>query len=230
MVDGPALTRALHRHRQASSRCLRTTPIRQHTFGSGRRSRRPSTTTSTVRCQAFDPAGDVSLASSRWNLPAGDALMYLLIHAVASHPPFDVALPASIWARALGMRPSPSAAAQISQISATLSWLEARALIATERDGRARRITLLADDGSGRKYVHPARERGEHRAGHLKLPYAYWLDEWHRSLDLSATTVLLIALSLPKTFLLPQHTMPRIGTEFPGIRFDAVCARCRRWA
>lgn len=141
--------------------------------------------------------------------------LYLLIHSVASNPPFDVAFPAAVWARALGMSPSASSAAQV---STTLSWLESRRLIATERQGRARRILLLADDGSGRPYVHPAQEDEHHRVGYLKLPYVYWLDRWNESLDLPATAVLLIALSLPETFLLPQHH----GAKWYGVSRDTV--------
>lgn len=141
--------------------------------------------------------------------------LYLLIHAIASAPPYDVALPAGVWARAAGM---PSSRASAAQISATLTWLESRRLIETSRAGRTRRIVLLADDGSGRPYVHPARERGDNRVGYFKVPFHYWLDQWHTSLDLPATAVLLIALSLPDRFILPQHH----GARWYGVSRDTV--------
>jgi hypothetical protein len=141
--------------------------------------------------------------------------LYLLIHAIASAPPYDVALSAGVWARALGM---PSSRASATQVSTTLTWLEAQQLIESSRVGRARRVVLLADDGSGRPYVHPARERAERRVGYFKVPFHYWLGRWHVSLDLPATAVLLIALSLPAQFILPQHH----GAKWYGVSRDTI--------
>ncbi|HEU5062698.1 MAG TPA: hypothetical protein VFT79_06035 [Solirubrobacterales bacterium] len=141
--------------------------------------------------------------------------LYLLIHAVASSPPHDVTLPAKVWARALDMPPSAASAVQISK---TLSWLESERLLESTRVGNLRRVVLLADDGSGRAYRHPAAEPAEFRVGYLKLSHDYWLEQWHRSLDLPATAVLLIALSLPDEFRLPQHH----GAEWYGISRDTV--------
>lgn len=141
--------------------------------------------------------------------------LYLLMHAVASSPPFDVAIPARVWARALEM---PSSAGSAVQISSTISWLEAERLIETSRVGNSRRVVLLADDGSGHPYRHPAAEPRETRAGYFKLSFDYWLDRWHRSLDLPATAVLLIALSLPDRFLLPQHH----GAKWYGVSRDTI--------
>lgn len=141
--------------------------------------------------------------------------LYLLIHALASAPPYDIALPAAVWARAMGMRASRGSAVQI---STTLSWLESQRLIETSRDGRARRVVLLADDGSGQPYAHPGVGRAEERVGYLKLPFDYWFDDWHTSLELSATAVFLIALSLPQDFLLPQHH----GARWYGVSRDTI--------
>lgn len=141
--------------------------------------------------------------------------LYLLIHAVASAPPFDVNFPAQVWARALAM---PASRGSSVQISTTLSWLEAQGLIETSRVGAGRRIVLLADDGTGRPYTHPGLEPQETRVGYLKLPVSYWLDQWHLSLDLPATAVLLIALSLPKRFLLPQNH----GADWYGVSRDTI--------
>lgn len=141
--------------------------------------------------------------------------LYLLIHAVASSPPFDVKFPAQVWARALGM---PASSGSSVQISTTLSWLEAQRLIETVRDGSSRRIVLLADDGTGRPYEHPGLAPHGSRVGYLKLPASYWLDRWHASLDLPATAVLLIALSLPKKFVLPQSH----GADWYGVSRDTL--------
>lgn len=141
--------------------------------------------------------------------------LYLLIHAIASAPPYDVTLPARVWAQALGMPVSSSSAVSI---STTLSWLEEVRLIDTSRVGNARRIVLLSDDGSGLPYRHPVLVSPPERAGYFKLSFDYWLERWHTSLDLAATAVLLIALSLPERFVLPQ----RHGAEWYGISRDTL--------
>lgn len=141
--------------------------------------------------------------------------LYLLIHAVASSPPYDVTLPARIWAQALGM---PVNASSTVTISTTLTWLEEMKLIQTSRVANARRIVLLADDGSGVPYQHPALAAMPERAGYFKLSFEYWLERWHTSLDLPATAVLLIALSLPERFVLPQ----RHGAKWYGISRDTL--------
>lgn len=141
--------------------------------------------------------------------------LYLLIHAIASTPPYDVTLPAFVWARALGMAPTKSSAVQI---STTLTWLEQNRLIVTQRTPAGRRIVLLADDGSGREYRHPGLEPVDTRVGYFKLPITYWLDRWHISLELPATAVLLISLSLPKRFSLPQTH----GARWYGISRDTI--------
>jgi DNA-binding PadR family transcriptional regulator len=108
----------------------------------------------------------------------------------------------------------PSTPSSAVQISTTLSWLEAQSLIETSRVGGARRIVLLSDDGSGNPYIHPGRER----VGYLKLPFDYWLDRWHSSLTLPATAVLLIGLSLPREFRLPQ----KHGAHWYGVSRDTI--------
>jgi hypothetical protein len=54
--------------------------------------------------------------------------------------------------------------------------------------------------------------------GYFKLPVSYWLDQWHTSLDLPASSVLLISLSLPKRFLLPQSH----GADWYGLSRDTI--------
>lgn len=86
-----------------------------------------------------------------------------------------------------------------SAISKNWAWLERAGLITRSRRGRLSEITLLRDDGSGAPYAHPA----ERREPYFKLPYDFWLNDWHRHLDLASTAVLLIALSLRDGFVLP---------------------------
>jgi DNA-binding transcriptional ArsR family regulator len=123
---------------------------------------------------------------------------YLLAHAAASGGKFEVTRDSRIWARALGLdetKPSSRAA-----VSKGWSWLEQRKLIRRERRGRLAKITLCSDDGSGRPYQHPYDEGQPY----FTLPYDFWRQRWHQRLDLSATAVLLIGMSLGPRFILPQ--------------------------
>jgi hypothetical protein len=53
--------------------------------------------------------------------------------------------------------------------------------------------------------------RGE---SYLKLPYDFWLAEWHRRLDLPSVAVLLIGLSLNDGFVLPgEHVRSWYGVS-----------------
>lgn len=138
--------------------------------------------------------------------------LYLLIHALASTEPWDVAPGWRTWAAALGM---PETSASQVSISKALRWLERTRLIRSERDGTRRRSYLLDESGSGAGYRHPARTD---RPDYFKLPYAYWRHGWHERLSLPATSVLLIALSLGRTFVLPLDS----GARWYGISRDTL--------
>lgn len=169
----------------------------------GRGSRRNFVPISRAFLQVPRPGGGAGPLSAFVSSRRKRALdLYLLIHAIASSPPYDVTLPARVWAQALGMPLSNSSAVTI---STSLSWLESLKLIETARVGNSRRISLLADDGSGAPYRHPALVEAQNRVGYFKLSFDYWLERWHTSLDLPAVAVLLIALSLPDKFTLPQR-------------------------
>jgi len=182
----------------------------------GRGSRRNFVPVSRAFLQVPRPRGGAGPLSAFVTSRRKRALdLYLLIHAIASSPPYGVTLPARVWAQALGMPANNSSAVHI---STTLSWLEDLELIETSRVGNARRILLLSDDGSGQRYRHPALIPPDERVGYFKLSFDYWLERWHTSLDLAATAVLLIALSLPDKFMLPQ----RHAAEWYGISRDTV--------
>lgn len=138
--------------------------------------------------------------------------LYLLAHALASTEPYDVALPAGEWALALGLADSASSRVLI---SSSWSWLESRKLVRSDKDGRLRRVWLTDESGSGEPYRH-GRARGQ--LDYFKLPYAYWLEGWRDRLDLPATAALLIALSLPASFILPH----RRGGEWYGLSRDTM--------
>ena len=145
---------------------------------------------------------------------------YLFMHAVASSGAegiYDVRLPASAWARAIGAYIHPSTGeveqAALHLVSRNWRFLEQLKLVDRERVKRRARVWLLADDGGGGEYRHPADgRRGEKlddgEAGYLTLPYAYWYEGWHTRLGLAGKAMLLIGLSLGNGFQLPYRQVP----------------------
>lgn len=128
---------------------------------------------------------------------------YLLLHAAASAAPFDVARESQVWARALGLGTASSSRTAISK---NWRWLEERRLITRGRKARKSVVTILREDGAGKPYSHPASDKPPRW---FKLPYAYWLGEYHRQLDLPGKSFLLIALSLEDGFVLPSDQVQR---------------------
>jgi hypothetical protein len=141
--------------------------------------------------------------------------LYLLAHAVASAPPYDVTFPAAVWVRALALTPSTSSETMVSK---TWTWLEQQRLVKTQRRGRLREVVLLYEDGSGRPYRHPGEQGAEDRGHYFKLPHAYWQGNFHNRIGLPAKAVLLIALSLRDDFLLPTER----GAQWYGLSRDTV--------
>ena len=142
--------------------------------------------------------------------------LYLLAFALASAPPFDVALPAEVWARMLGLSTYASGR---SVVSKNWRWLERRAFITSDRRGRLKAVTLLREDGSGAPYIHPGRDAGDY----FKLPYEYWHANFHNRLSLPAKAVLLIALARVGEFSLPaQH-----ASQWYGLSPDSISAGIR---
>lgn len=134
--------------------------------------------------------------------------LYLLAHALASAPPYDVNLTAGAWATATGRAPTPSAKVAISR---HFTWLEHQKLIRTRRVGRTRQVIVLAEDQSGRTLDSIPLD-------YLKLPHAYWLDGWHTKLKLPGLALLLIALSLAERFQLPRER----GPDWYGLSADTI--------
>jgi hypothetical protein len=145
---------------------------------------------------------------------AGDLralLLYLLAMARASRKePWNVVLPAAVWARALGID-LPLTKTASSTISKAWARIEDRKLIHRGRSGRLAEITLLREDGSGKPYTHPKDE-----GGYFKLPHVFWLEgpqdseePWYEVLDLPAVAMLLIASSLQPNFALALDRVPQ---------------------
>lgn len=141
--------------------------------------------------------------------------LYLLLHAVASAPPYDAAFPAAVWARALGLRSYSSSETLVSK---SWTWLEGQRLVETRRRRRLREITLLYEDGSGRRYRHPGEQGAEDRGHYFKLPHVYWRLNVHNRISLPAKATLLIALSLRDDFILPTDR----GVSWYGLSRDTV--------
>ena len=135
-------------------------------------------------------------------------LLYLLALGKASAKPWDTALAAAVWARALGME-LPETATAASTISKAWKRLEDRNLIRRSRYRRKAHIHILKEDGSGDPYEPP----GLTKEPHLRLPNAFWQegpngDRWYRVLNLPEVAMLLIGLSLSDDFRLPAESVP----------------------
>jgi hypothetical protein len=135
-------------------------------------------------------------------------LLYLLLLAKATTEPWDAALSAAVWARALDI-PMPMSKGAASSISKTWLRLAQRRLVERTRSRRMARVTLLREDGLGAPYTHPGGE-----GGYLKLSNAFWLagpteeSRWHRVLSLPEIAMLLIACSHKTRFRLPFEKTP----------------------
>ncbi|OAH43495.1 hypothetical protein AYJ66_04355 [Dietzia cinnamea] len=133
---------------------------------------------------------------------------YLLITAVTSSDAggegWSTTLPLTVWARAFGTTDTARPQAASTAASKILGRLQSRRLIMKQRSGTSRgvRVTLLSADGSGEAYRRPT-------SHFLKLPHAYWLDEWHQKLDLPATAMLLVFLHERPGCELPTEHMRR---------------------
>ncbi len=131
----------------------------------------------------------------------------LLMLAIASGPPHHIKLhgKGGIWpiAAAVGLpRTKPGVAA----LAKVLARLERHHLLGRGRNDLGDRIIrLLKEDGTGKPYVHPYKSREPY----FKLSFSYWLDGYDERLSFAAKTILLIGLSLPRSFILPGTQVKR---------------------
>lgn len=153
---------------------------------------------------------------------AGDhraLLLYLLLVTKASAAPWDAALPAAVWARALGLSLPDSKTAR-STISKMWLRLEGHGLVGRSRRERLAEIHLKREDGSGADYESP----GEIGDSYFRIPLVLWTggpDEdtrWYQALSLPELTVFLIARSLGDGFWLSYERAP----QWYGISADTV--------
>lgn len=143
--------------------------------------------------------------------------LYLLLVTKASAPPWDAALPAVVWARALGM---PETKTSASTISKTWLRLEKRKLVQRTRHKRMADVTLLREDGTGTPYTSP----GDVNERYFQIPIELWTTgpnpsaRWYRELSLPEFAVLLIGRSLGDEFHVPFEK----GPDWYGVSADTL--------
>lgn len=149
---------------------------------------------------------------------------YLFAHAMASSSsPYNVSLDAGTWVRVLGIGETesgvidPDDPSALSAVSKVFKRIEDRKLITRTRVARKSVITLLNESGRGRAYYRPTKGRTRGNRW-LQLPHAYWTADHYRTLTLPAKAILLVALTRPDGFQLPE----RFGPDWYGISPDTV--------
>lgn len=141
--------------------------------------------------------------------------LYLLLHCMARGDPWDYALPAASWARALD-KVNPGAEATVSR---SWAWLSDQGLVVTEREPRQLRA-FLRDEATGAKRTRP---KGGSTDPFFYLPFAFFTDAWHSRLSLPGTVVLLIALDLSK-----YEPWFELRTERSSVYYDISADTLRR--
>lgn len=135
----------------------------------------------------------------------------LFLHAIISNGERDngwsTTLPLAVWARVFDTTKTAERRSASTSATKVLSRLAARRLIARQRTGRARQVTvtLLRPDGTGAAYTRPD---GSAKERFLKLPNTFWTEGWYEQLDLPATAMLLVALHEKPGFELATERMP----------------------
>ncbi len=135
---------------------------------------------------------------------------FLFLHAIISSGEGDngwsTTLPIAVWARVFDTTRTADKRSASTAATKVLTRLAARQLIARERSGRARQVTvtLLRPDGSGGAYTRPDGTSDRF----LKLSNEFWTEGWYGKLDLPATAMLLVALHEKPGFELPTEWMP----------------------
>ena len=126
--------------------------------------------------------------------------LYLLLRAVVPPSGKAVALPAIVWARALGVDDLASPDVLISR---NWSWLEEHGLVWSERRGRLRAVRVADAPQAGDPFA---------------LPDAYFLGNYHNRVSLAGKVVLLVALSRGGRFSFVSGPPP----SWHGLSRDSV--------
>jgi hypothetical protein len=153
---------------------------------------------------------------------AGDhrgLLLYLLLLTKASSEPWDAALPAAAWARALGLA-LPDTKAARSTVSKVWLRLEQHGLVKRQRKERLADVFLLHEDGEREQYQAP----GAVGDRYFRVPLDLWTSgpdsdqRWYQALGMPELVVMLIGRSLGDSFRLPAEN----GPDWYGISADTI--------
>lgn len=183
-----------------SSRRVKGTPLRRVFLQQGR-----------GRRSAPGPLAGFVTAGDRTGL-----LLYLLALTKASRKPWDVSLPAPVWARALGFK-KPMGTTACGRVSKAWSRLVGKNLVTRSKDGRLAKFTLLCEDGTGTPYDSPQKY-------YFRVPLALWTEgpepskRWFDVLTLPELVFLIIGLSNADDFSLPAER----GPDYYGISADTL--------
>ncbi|WP_052425217.1 hypothetical protein [Streptomyces fulvoviolaceus] len=121
--------------------------------------------------------------------------LFLLVHCVASRDNWGVTRRSETWGRAAGISFATDGTASAA-VSRHLAKLKKLKLITTAPDGRMTRITKLLEDGSGDPYTLPSgNEEGSRKDIYFKVPFAYWEQDYYKSLTMPAKAMLFIFMS-----------------------------------
>jgi hypothetical protein len=134
---------------------------------------------------------------------------YLLVHAMASAPPWNCRLPSEAWVGALGLDETAAMASAKTAASKIMGRLEKRGLVLRVRSKRLSDVYLLREDGTVQRYERPLTKDEPW----LQFPHAYWIEGHHLKLGLPAKVMLIIALSLSDGFWLPYEYAPKAWSQ-----------------
>jgi hypothetical protein len=127
--------------------------------------------------------------------------LYLLVLLIAGRGSKTVELPLAVWSRALGRGDGKPGELWASK---TLSFIVDQGLLESTHVGRVRQLRALDDAGRRRRYQAPKGKGGPYE-WFLRLPLAYWRQDWHKQLSMPAKATLLVCLTRRPEFELPQR-------------------------
>jgi hypothetical protein len=120
--------------------------------------------------------------------------VYLAILWIAGAPPYDTRFPARTWAALLDLEDPYIKGAR--RVTDALAFLEDHRLLTIERSkGEPSVVTLLREDGSGRKYTPPAPEEGKRLSQadrYIRVPSHFLTHGWLPVLSARAIALLLV--------------------------------------
>jgi hypothetical protein len=131
--------------------------------------------------------------------------VYLSMSLIAVRQPYDVKLPARVWAEMLDLPDPEQNGAR--RVADAIDWLEHHRLIAVARNaGAPADVRLLSQLGDGGHYSRPSQRW-------VNVPVSFWQRGWIATLSGKAVALLLVLLDLQGGRAEPQWIAPRIARE-----------------